>query len=119
MGPIVVALRQEHGWTYGVQANQIWAVMDSDDHDTINVSFIQPFLSYTWRSATSRTLNSETTYDWTHREATVPLNLMLSQLVKLGKQPVNFQIGGRCYVDSPDGGPEWGLRFAITFLFPK
>jgi hypothetical protein len=119
LGPTVVALRQEHGWTYGLLANQIWAVTDSDDHDTINASFIQPFLSYTWPSATSLTLNSETTYDWTHHEATVPLNLMLSQLVKFGKQPVNFQIGGRYYVDSPDGGPEWGLRFAITFLFPK
>ncbi len=119
IGPTVVALRQEHGWTYGILANHLWAVTDSDDHDTINSSFIQPFISHTWPSATSLTLNSETTYDWTHHEATVPINLMLSQLVRIGKQPVNFQIGGRYYADSPDGGPEWGIRFAITFLFPK
>lgn len=119
LGPTVVALRQEHGWTYGILANHLWAVTDSDDHETINASFIQPFISHTWPSATSLTLNSETTYDWTQHEATVPINLMLSQLVRIGKQPVNFQIGGRYYADSPDGGPEWGIRFAITFLFPK
>jgi hypothetical protein len=28
-------------------------------------------------------------------------------------------VGFRQYVDGPKGGPDWGLRFAITFLFPK
>lgn len=23
------------------------------------------------------------------------------------------------YLETPDGGPEWGLRFGLTFLFPK
>lgn len=27
--------------------------------------------------------------------------------------------GGRVYVESPDGGPDWGLRFTVTFLFPR
>ena len=25
----------------------------------------------------------------------------------------------RNYAEQPDGGPEWGLRFTITLLFPK
>jgi hypothetical protein len=28
-------------------------------------------------------------------------------------------LGYRYYVEKPDGGPDWGLRFTITFLFPK
>jgi hypothetical protein len=44
---------------------------------------------------------------------------MLAQVVRVGKQPIQFLIGGRYYADGPDDGPEWGLRFAITFLFPK
>ena len=35
------------------------------------------------------------------------------------KQLINLQGGVRGYVDSPPGGPDWGLRFAITFMFPK
>lgn len=119
LGPTAVALRQEHGFTYGALVNHIWAVTEDDDHDTINATFLQPFLGYTWPSATTLTLNAEMTYDWTHDELTLPLNLMLSQLAHLGSQPVQFQIGGRWYAKSPDNGPDWGLRFAITFLFPK
>jgi hypothetical protein len=39
--------------------------------------------------------------------------------VKLGAQPVNFQIAARYYAERPDRGPEWGARFAVTLLFPK
>jgi hypothetical protein len=118
-GPTVVALRQEHGWTYGVLANHIWGVTDPDDNTRVNATFVQPFLSYTWKTATSLTLNAESTYDWTEDELTLPFNLMLAQVVRLGKLPVQFQIGGRYYADAPDDGPEWGLRFSFTFLFPR
>lgn len=64
-------------------------------------------------------LNTEATCDWNDGEWTVPLNLMAGQIVKFGHQPVQFQLGGRWYADSPPGGPEWGIRFAIVFLFPR
>jgi hypothetical protein len=47
------------------------------------------------------------------------MNFMVQQLVKIGGKPVAFQAGYRYYVEKPDGGPDWGLRFTITFLFPK
>ena len=28
-------------------------------------------------------------------------------------------VGVRYYAEKPDNGPEWGLRFGLTFLFPK
>ena len=28
-------------------------------------------------------------------------------------------VGARYYVEKPANGPEWGLRFGLTFLFPK
>lgn len=119
LGPTAIALRQQHGWTFGVLANHIWGVTESDDHPDVNATFIQPFLSHTWPSATSLTINMENSYDWTAEEWTVPINLMVGQIVTFGDQPVQFIIGGRYYADAPDGGPEWGLRFVVTFLFPK
>ena len=44
---------------------------------------------------------------------------MVQQLVKIGKQPVALTVGGRYYADKPDGGPDWGLRFSVIFLFAK
>jgi hypothetical protein len=39
--------------------------------------------------------------------------------MKVGSQPIQLSAGVRYYVEKPDGGPEWGLRFAVTWLFPK
>ena len=117
-GPTVVALRQEHGWTYGVLANQIWSYAGWGDQN-VNATFLQPFLAFTTKTYTTFTLNTESTYDWADKQWTVPLNAMVSQLVKIGGAPVQFQLGARYYADKPSGGPDWGLRFAITFLFPK
>ena len=49
----------------------------------------------------------------------MPANLIVSQLLKIGKLPISFGVGGRYYAEKPEGGPEWGLRFVVTFLFPK
>jgi hypothetical protein len=118
-GPTVLALRQDSGWTYGVLANHIWGVTESDDHPDVNATFVQPFLSYTWPTATTVTLNTETTYDWTDEQWTVPVNAILSQVVRFGDQPVQLFIGVRYYAETPIDGQEWGIRFGWTFLFPK
>jgi len=118
-GPTIVALRQDHGFTYGVLANHIWSYAGDDDRDDVSATFVQPFISYTFPSALSLTLNSETSYNWEDDEWTVPFNFVVGQVVKLGGQPVQFSLGARWYAESPDGGPEWGLRFIVTFLFPE
>lgn len=119
LGATVVALQQKDGWTYGVLANHIWGLSDNPGRPEINSTFLQPFLSYTWPTATSLTLNTESTYDWNGDQWTVPINLMLAQMLRIGGQPVQFQIGGRYYAESPTNGPEWGLRFNFVLLFPK
>lgn len=118
-GPTLVALKQQHGWTYGALVNHIWSVTDSDDHEQVNNTFLQPFLSYTWPTGTTLAVNTETSYDWSREEWTVPLHGILKQFVKLGGQPMQFEIAGTYYADAPDNGPEWGVRFTITFVFPK
>ena len=118
-GPTAVALRQAKGWTYGALANHLWSVTNSADHEQVNATFVQPFVSYTWPSATTLGLNTESSYDWASHRWTVPINLTLAQLVVFGNQPVQFTVGVRYYAEAPAAGPEWGLRFAVTFLFPK
>ena len=116
-GPTALVLKQTDGWTYGMLANQLWSFGASDEQ--VNATYLQPFVSYTTKTHTSFGLNTESTYDWENQQWTVPLNLTISQLVKIGEVPVQFQLGGRLYADAPDGGPDWGVRFAVTFLFPK
>ena len=49
----------------------------------------------------------------------MPLNPTVSQLLKLGGQPVQFQLGPKLYVAGPTSAPDWGIRFAVTLLFPR
>ena len=115
-GPTAVFLKQNDGWTYGMLANQIWSFGNSDEQ--VSATYLQPFVAYTTKMHTTFALNSESTYDWEASQWSIPFNLMVAQLVKIGEFPVQFQVGGRYYADGPDGGPDWGLRFTVTFLFP-
>jgi hypothetical protein len=119
IGPTAVMLKQSGPWTYGALANHLWDIAGDDDRASVNATFFQPFVSYITPTKTTFTLNSETTYDWQREQWNVPLNFVVSQLLKLGDQPVQLFGGVRYYLETPDGGPEWGLRFGITFLFPK
>jgi len=40
-------------------------------------------------------------------------------VTKFGDQLVSLQGGVRVYLDSPQGGPDWGLRFNLTLLYPR
>jgi hypothetical protein len=76
-------------------------------------------VSYTTKTFTTFGLNTESSYDWEHEQWIVPINASVQQLLKVGKQPIALQVGGRYYAEGPSGGPEWGLRFQLTLLFPK
>ena len=43
----------------------------------------------------------------------------VSQIVKIGAQPLSVGVLGKYYAVRPDGAPAWGLRFVVTLLFPK
>ncbi len=121
VGPTFVVLKQEDGWTYGMLANQIWGVAGSDRLPDVDQVFLQPFVSFTTKTLWTYSLNTESTYNWQAEEWSVPINLFAAKLVKVGKLPIQFGLGARYWADAPeDQGPEnFGLRLAVTFLFPK
>jgi hypothetical protein len=117
-GPTAVVLRQDNGWTYGILANQIWSY-EGWGNQNVNATFLQPFVGYSLKTFTTFLVNTESTYDWNAQQWSVPMNFMVTQLLKVGKQPISLQLGYRYYAEGPKGGPDWGLRFAVTLLFPK
>jgi hypothetical protein len=118
-GPTFVVLRQDAGWTYGMLANHIWSFAGDEGRSDVDATFLQPFLSHTWKSGTTLTLNTESTYDWEGEQWTVPLLLGVSQVLRVGGQMISLQLGGRWFAERPDGGPDWGVRFVLTLLFPR
>lgn len=120
IGPTGVALVQKGPWTYGILANHIWSYAGDDDRSDVSSTFMQPFLSYTTKTAVSFTLNTESTYDWKSEEWSVPINAVVAKTLHVGHQPIQVGVGARYWADSPETGPEgWGARAVLTFLFPK
>ena len=120
IGPTGVALKQSGPWTYGGLANHIWSFAE-DDNAKISNTFIQPFLTYVTPSAVTYALNTESNYNWETEKWSVPINFMVSKLLKVGTQLISVQGGVRYWaVSDADNSPEgWGARFALTFIFPK
>ena len=120
-GPTGLLLKQEHGFTYGMLANHIWSFADAGggDRPEISQTFIQPFLSYTNKRATTWGVNAESSYNWKTKGWTVPVNLSVSHLYKFGDQRVSLGAGVKGYAAQDGEGPEWGLRLVATFLFPE
>jgi len=100
--------------------NQLWSFSGNDDRADINATFVQPFLSYITKTKTTFGLNSEATYDWEEDEWSIPLNASVSQMLRVGSQILQVQVGARYWLDTPPAGPEgWGVRAQLTLLFPK
>jgi hypothetical protein len=124
VGPTVLALQQKGPWTYGLLANHIWSVSGEDDRADISLSFVQPFLSYITKTKTTLGVNTESTYNWESEDLdqawSVPVNVSVSQLLKIGPQIFQITLGARYWAEAPDSGPDgWGARAQLTFLFPK
>jgi hypothetical protein len=120
LGPTAVVLKQRHGWTYGALVNHIWTIAGEDDRSDVNATFLQPFLAFTFHTATTLTVNTESTYDWESEAWSVPINAMVSQMLKIGKLPIQVAVGVRYWAESSTCGPEGiGFRLQLTGLLPK
>jgi len=119
-GPDAVFLKQENGWTYGALATHTWS-FSGTGQTNISATYVQPFLSFTTKHYTTYGINTESTYNWNDKQWSVPINMTVTQLLKIGHQPLTLQAGARYWADTPNNtGPQgWGIRFAVNFLFPK
>lgn len=119
-GPTAVVLRQKDGWTFGALGNHIWSFAGDSARSPISATFVQPFVSFTTKTATTYGLNTESTYDWKTSRWTVPLNASVSQVLRVGDQLISVAGGLRYWGQAPDSAPSgWGARVVVTLLFPK
>ena len=140
-GPTFVALTQSNGYTVGLLANQIWGLgtpgtnglgggsIIGDDGSTILLPpgarsastrpICNPSRPTPRRRQTTFTVSSESTYNWTFGDLDCADLAGVSQVLKIGSQPISIGVTGKYYAVRPEGAPAWGARFVLTFLFPK
>lgn len=119
LGPAAVIGAQHRAWTYGVVARQIWAVAGHSDRADVSATYLEPFVSYTTRSAWTFSLDTESTYDWTGKRWSTPISFEISKVLRIGSHAVSVGGGMTCWAATLPGGPQaCGARFSITPLFP-
>ena len=119
-GPTAVVLTLRGPWTIGALGNHIWSFAGDGDRPDVSSTFLQPFAAFTWPSAWTVSVQSESTYNWKTEKWSVPVNVAVAKLVRWGKLPVSLQAGVGYWLESPDTGPE-GFRFRLqaNFVLPK
>lgn len=120
LGPAGVAITMRGPWTLGALGNHAWSVAGDSDRADISNTFLQPFAAYTWPSAWTAAIQSESNYNWKSKKWSIPVNVAISKLVFLGKLPVSLQAGVGYWMESPDTGPE-GVRYRLqaNIVLPK
>jgi hypothetical protein len=119
-GPTGVVIRQQGPWTVGMLANHIWSFAGSSSRANISATFLQVFMTYTTHTATTFSLNTESTRDWNSGQWSVPINAGVAQVLRVGNQLVQVGAVARYWAVDPDRGPHgWGVRLNFTLLFPR
>jgi hypothetical protein len=115
VGPTLVILRQQGGWTYGALTYHVWSIAGDNARPEVSSTFLQPFFAYTTKSGWTLNANSDSTKNWNAGKWSVPVNVFLTKLVRVAGQPVNVGGGARCWATAPSGGPQGcGVRVNIT-----
>lgn len=123
-GPTVVVLTMPGHFVLGSLFSQSWSFAGDSDRAGVSLGSWQYFINYNipngkgWYLSSSPTM----TANWNapgRNQFTVPVGAGVGKIFKIGKQPMNAKIQAFGFPVRPEGGPEWGLQFQLTFLFPK
>ena len=124
IGPTAVVLREVGPWTLGVLANQEWSYASMADYFTtsVNQMFLQPFATLQMKHAVSLTFTSEQNYHWKapdDQRSTVPIQVFLAKVTRLGPFPFQVEGGGGYFVVRPDGAEHWMMRLNFILILPR
>ena len=121
LGPSIVAPVQPGKWTVGALWNQIWSMDGANDRPDVNAMYLQPFANYNLGQGLALGASMEASANWDADDGQWMSYLLfsISKVTLLGKRPVSFLAAAGPAVASPTGRPDWRLRFAATFLFPR
>lgn len=119
IGPSALVLKQSNGWSLWTLANHVSSFAGDSARDGVSLTFINPGVSYQTKTLTTFLVQTESTYDWRNEQWTVPINVGVSQLIRIGRLPISIGLQGRYYAEKPTNGPDWGIRFVVTPVFAK
>jgi len=121
-GPAIIILVQPGGWTLGFTAQNTWSFAGQSDRGDVNAFYLNAFIvrniAKGWYVNTAPII----TANWeaeSGQEWLIPMGAGVGKIFRIGKLPMNAQVGYYNYIVAPDNGPKWQLRAQLNFMFPK
>jgi hypothetical protein len=108
---------------FGALARQVWSFAGDDDRQDVSQLLLQPLVNHNFEGGWYAVSAPIVTANWEAEDGddtwTVPVGGGFGKIFRIGPQPVNASLQAYYNVEKPEFGPDWSLRFAIQFLFPK
>ncbi|MGD0074420.1 MAG: transporter [Candidatus Binataceae bacterium] len=120
-GPTAALVYSEGPWSNYILAYQLMSFAGNRDRGSVNQTYIEPEISYTFESGWSVDCDPAITYDWTADAAnawTIPIGADISKAFKVGSQDLSLQVGAYDFLKRPGGTSQWIIRVNVTLLFP-
>ncbi len=121
IAPSFVALYQKKGWTLGGIVQNYFGIAGPSDASDLNLFYSQLFvtksLSNGWYVNTAPIITANWEAD-SGNEWTIPIGAGAGKLFRLGKLPLNAQLGAYKYIESSIN-IDWQLRGQIVVILPK
>jgi len=120
-GPTAALVYSEGPWLNAILTDQLMSFAGDRGRGSVNQTYIEPEISYSFESGWSVDCDPAITYDWTADAAnawTIPMGVDIGKAFKLGSRDLSLQAGAYDLLKRPDGAPQWIMRLSVTFLFP-
>jgi hypothetical protein len=121
-GPSFVILTMSGPWVVGVLSNDVWSFAGDDSRPPVHQFLAQYFINYNLPQGWYLTSSPIITANWKAPSGdkwTVPFGGGFGRVFRVGKQPLNLNIGAFGSPVRPDFGADWTVRLQLALLFPK
>lgn len=121
LGPAFGVVARPSWGLLGVFNQNIFTVAGNDDRPDVNLSTLQPILTYSLSDGWSVGSSDMTlVYDWDANEFTsIPLGIKLSKMTKPGGIPIQWQLSYEHNFYDEGVGPQDTLGLTAKMLLPK
>ncbi len=121
-GPAAAGVYTSGPWVVGAVVTNLWSFAGNDRRRGVNAMGLRPFINYNLSEGWSLTSAPSIGADWQANRDNrwlVPLGGGVAKVFAIGRHWISASLEAYYHVVAPQIGPDWQLRFQLTFLFPK
>jgi hypothetical protein len=120
-GPTAALIYSKGPWFNGVLAYQLMSFAGNRARGSVNQTYLEPQVSYSFESGWYIDCDPQMTFDWTADAAdgwAIPIGADVGKAFNVGSHAMSLQFGAYDLAKRPSGAPQWIMRVQLTALFP-